>query len=312
MVRALKELDVDVWFERENIHSLSADGEFMLTILASFAQEESLSASENQKWRIRKNFSEGVLTTTIMYGYNYEHGTLHVIPEEADVIRMIFSDYLSGMGVNAIVRKLCKLNIPAKHGGIWNQNVVQEMLQNEKYKGDLLLQKTFISDHISKKQIKNEGQLPKYYVENAHEAIIEPAVFDAVQSEIQRRSTGKKTTPKVNYPFTSKIVCEKCGKSYRRRTTSTGAKWCCATYNTYGKAYCDAQQIPESVLEGIVADREFKQIKVPCAGEIKVIWMDGSESVHHWQNPSRADSWTEDMRRAAGERSKAWHESQSQ
>ena len=312
MVRALKELGVDVWFERENIHSLSADGEFMLTILASFAQEESLSASENQKWRIRENFSEGVLTTTTMYGYRYEHGELFVIPEEAEVVRMIFSDYLSGMGVNAIVRKLRDLGIPAKHGGIWKQNVVRGMLQNEKYKGDLLLQKTFVLDHISKKQIKNEGQLPQYYVDNAHEAIIEPSVFDAVQAELQRRSTGKGKPAAGRYPFSGKIVCEKCGKKYRRKTTTAGVKWTCSTYNTYGKAYCDAQQIPEPILEGIIGQREFRQIRVPCAGEVKVIWADGSETVHYWQNPSRGDSWTDEMRRAAGERSRQWHRSQSQ
>ena len=312
MVRALRELGVDVWFERENIHSLGADGEFMLTILASFAQEESLSASENQKWRIRKNFSEGILTTTIMYGYNYDHGELTIIPEEAEVVRMIFNDYLSGMGVNAIVRKLCDLGIPAKHGGIWRQYVIQNMLQNEKYKGDMLLQKTFIADHISKAQVKNTGQLPQYYVQNAHEAIIEPAVFDAVQAEIQRRSIGKRDEPKKTYPFTGKIVCEKCGKNYRRKTTASGIKWCCSTYNTYGKAYCDAQQIPESILEGLVGEREFQQIRVPCAGVVKVIWKDGSETVHHWQNPSRAESWTDEMRRAAGERTKEWYRSQSQ
>ena len=312
MVRALKELGVDVWFERENIHSLGADGEFMLTILASFAQEESLSASENQKWKIRKSFSEGILTSTTMYGYCFEQGELFIIPEEAEVVRMIFSDYLSGMGVNAIVRKLRRLNIPAKYGGVWGQNTIQKMLRNEKYKGDLLLQKTFIVDHISKKQAKNDGQLPQYYVENAHEAIIEPAVFDEVQTEIKRRAKNEGKPAPARYPFTGKIMCEKCGKNYRRKTTAAGIRWCCSTFNTYGKAYCDAQQIPETILEGIVGNREFKQIRVPCAGEIKVVWTDGSETVHHWQNPSRSESWTEEMRRAARERNKKWHENQSQ
>lgn len=311
IVRELRELGVDIWFERENIHSLSADGEFLLTILASFAQEESLSNSENQKWKIRKNFSEGILTSTTMLGYRLEKGQLIIIPEEAEIVRMIFQDYLSGMGTNAIVRKLRKSGIPTKHDCTWRESVVSRMLSNEKYKGDMLLQKTFTVDHISKKHVKNEGQLPQYYVEHSHEPIIPPAMFDAVQSEIARRSINR-SREKAKYPFTGKIVCGKCGKNYRRKTTATGIRWCCSTFNNYGKEYCDAQTIPESVLEGIVGTREFTRIRVPCAGLIRVEWADGTESEHHWQNPSRSESWTDEMRQRASERSKEWHKSQSQ
>ncbi len=311
MVRELRTLGVDVWFERENIHSIGADGEFIFTILSSFAEEESISASENQKWKIRKNFAEGIPTATIMYGYDYDNGVLVINPEEAENVRMIFNDYLSGMGVNAIARKLCNLGIPTKNGCAWRQNVILGMLRNEKYKGDMLLQKTFRPDHLRKMGVKNEGQLAQYYVEHTHEAIITPELFGLVQEELKRRSRGKRKTPANTYAFTGKIICEKCGKTYQHKKTASGPKWCCFTYNHYGKAYCDAQQIPESVLEGIVGERDFQQIRVPDAGVIKVIWKDGSENIYHWQNPSRSESWTEEMRREAGERRKEWKKGRS-
>ena len=288
-----------------NIHSIGTDGEFLLTILASFAQEESLSASENQKWRIRKKFEEGIPTGTIMMGYQTIDGEFVIIPEEAEVVRMIFSDYLSGMGLNAIVRKLRDMGIPTKHERTWKESVVRKMLTNEKYKGDMRLQKCFRLDHISKKTVKNEGQLPQYYVEEAHEAIIDKDTFDAVQEELKRRSVPAPKAPPTIYPFTRKIVCEKCGKNYRRKTTASGIRWICTTFNTYGKAYCDSQQIPESTLEMIVGDRAFTQIRIPGPGVIKVQWEDGSETVHKWSNPSRSESWTPEMRMAVGAKTRA-------
>ncbi len=155
-----------------------------------------------------------------------------------------------------------------------------------------------------------EHDVALHYGEKGANAIIQRP-RDAVQVEIARRSAGQKS-PKSEYPFTGKILCEKCGKNYRRKTTAAGIRWCCSTFNTYGREYCDAQMIPESVLEGIVGDREFKRISVPCAGTIRVEWADGTESEHHWQNPSRSKSWTEEMRQRASERSKEWHKSQSQ
>lgn len=302
-VRELRELGVDVWFEKENLHSLSLDVEFLISLYASFAQEESLSASENQKWKIRKNFSEGISTATSILGYRYENGSFVIIPEEAETVKMIFEDYLSGMGSNAIARKLRRMELPTKHGGTWRENVILNMLSNEKYKGDMLLQKTFRLDHISKKKVRNEGQLPQYYVENSHDAIIPPDLFDAVQAERKRRSVLEKSRERKTYPFTGKIICGKCGKKYRRKTTSAGIRWICSTYNTYGKEFCDAKQIPENILESIVGDRDFRQICALDEHTLKVIWADGTESVHNWENRSRSESWTEEMRKEARERS---------
>ena len=151
-VRELKLLGIDVYFEKENISSLSTDGEFMLTILASYAQEESRSASENQKWRIRKMFEQGRPNNGNMLGYRLIDGKLHIVPEEAEVVKTIFDDYLSGMGVISIIKKLTGAGISTKNGSVWHESTLQKILRNEKYSGDMLLQKTFSLDHLNRKR----------------------------------------------------------------------------------------------------------------------------------------------------------------
>ena len=230
------------------------------------------------------------------------------IPEEAETVRTIFELYLSGLGKNAIVKKLTELGLQPKHGGVWRESVISAMLRNEKYKGDLLMQKNFVFDHISKKTLKNNGELPRYYVEGYHEPIISPELFDRVQEEIRRRAEGIKQTPAKTYPFTGKIVCEKCGKHFRRKVLRSGAKWSCSTYDKLGRAHCDAQMIPEPALQAIVEDRPFRLIRVPENGTVIVDWEDGSESEHDWQNPPRSSYWTEEMRHAAAERTRQWHQ----
>ena len=173
-VRELKTLDVDVFFEEQNLHSASADGELMLTILASYAQEESLSASENCKWRIRNEFKKGNPSCGLMiYGYDYRDGKLVINPQEAEVVQMIYADYLSGMGRNAIMRKLDQLGIPTKQGSCWAVNTIVSILTNEKLTGDMCLQKYYVTNHLTKQKIRNNGQLPQYYVEGSHEGIID-------------------------------------------------------------------------------------------------------------------------------------------
>lgn len=144
-VRELKSIGIDVFFERENIHSMSGDGELMLTILASFAQEESRSASENQKWRIRKQYEIGRPGSTTIMGYKLVDGVFYVIPKEAQTVQLIYDLYLSGLGKNAIMKRLNEMRIPSKHGGTWNESCIHSVLTNEKYKGDILLQKAMWS-----------------------------------------------------------------------------------------------------------------------------------------------------------------------
>ena len=175
-IRELKSLEVDIFFEQENIHSLSAEGELMLTILSSYAQEQSRQVSENCKWRIRKDFREGKPNIGKLLGYRLKDGVFVVIPEEAVVIKQIFADYLSGMGTLAIQKKLLEQGVKLSRCG------VRWILQQDKYTGDLLLQKTFTENHISKRGRKNEGQLPMYHVPDARSGKI--ALTKAGESDI--------------------------------------------------------------------------------------------------------------------------------
>ena len=318
-VRALGELGIDVFFEEQNLHTASADGELLLTILASYAQEESRSVSENCKWRIRKDYQEGKLTGGVhMYGYDFHDGTLVVNPQEADVVRMIFVDYLSGMGRNAIMRKLIRLGIPTKLGGRWAENTVASILSNEKVVGDLCLQKGFITDHLTKQKRVNHGELPKYYVEGAHEAIIDRSTFDAVQVEVARRTHKSKPTSKEpRSEFSGIIRCGRCGANFTRKINGIGTKyakanWACATYTTHGKEHCAAKRIPEDILRQKCAEAlesntysaaaftsRVAAITIPEDGVLVFTFKDGAQKTILWEKHSRRDSWTDEMKSKA-------------
>jgi DNA invertase Pin-like site-specific DNA recombinase len=322
-VRELRELGIAVFFEKENCYAHSVDGEFVLTLMASYAQQESWSASENMKWRIRKMFEQGRPNTGNMLGYRLFHGTLYVIPEEAEIVKMIFADYLSGMGRNAIMRKLNNMGIPASGGGKWGESTLHRILRNEKYAGDMLLQKTYRLDHISKKTIINRGERPMYHVEDSHEAIIDKETFAAVQREIERRAKKCKPQTRKHYPFTSLLRCGQCGKCYRRRIAAAGSKyekpvWMCATFNAHGKSACSSQQIPENILiaktieilgvakltEEVLKQQIF-EIQMPQHSQLVYVFKDGHVAVAEWQNPSRRESWTEEMKQVARDRQQA-------
>ena len=315
-VRELKAMGVDVYFEEQNIHTISADGELMLTILASYAQEESRSASENQKWRVRKNFEEGKPWTGSVLGYRYENGVYIVKPDEAEVVREIFADYLSGMGIEAIMKKLNAEGRTTRNGKSWTRSNVQRVLNNYSYTGNLLLQTTFREDHITKRRRTNRGELPMYHAENTHEAIIHMDDFQAVQAEMARRSAkhNKTTHGPVKYPFTSMIVCGICGKGYRRKVTRTGPVWICSTFNVYGKSAYPSKQIPEGVLERAAAEalgmdafdvdtlrNKITAIRAKNGNDLVFCFKDGSERTVHWADRSRSESWTPEMRVAARE-----------
>jgi DNA invertase Pin-like site-specific DNA recombinase len=307
-VRELKNLDVDIFFEEQNIHSLSGDGELMLSILSSYAQEESRSCSENCKWRVRKNFSEGKVGGMTMFGFRLKNGQLQVVPEEAAVVREVFSDYLSGMGVTAIMKKY------RAKGFTFSKTGLSGMLRNEKFQGDMLLQKSFVEDHISKRKVKNIGQLPQYLVEESHEAIIDKSTFAAVQAEIARRAARFNPKPKAPaaYPYTGLIRCGKCGAAYKRKHAAAGSKyekivWICTAFDTLGKAECDSQQIPEDILEAKIAEvgglALIAEIRAPGQNRLNFILKDGTTQELAWAHPSRRQSWTPEMREAARQKS---------
>ena len=309
-IRELKDIGVGVYFEEQNINTLSAEGELMLTILASYAQEESRSASENIKWRIRNDFKKGKASSTAIMGYVLVNGTFIIIPQEAEIVKRIFDDFLGRMGKLAIMKKLISMDIPTKCGGDWNEKTIDKMLRNEKYMGDMLLQKSFRSDHINKKKIINRGELPMYHIVDSHEPIIDRKTFQLVQAELEKRAAlhhPTRETPET-YPFTGKIVCGHCGKNYRRKIANAGTPyerivWICNTFNRLGRVACPSQQIPEDILLKI-ADMDFKQIRVPEPNTIILVMPDGSEIERLWQHKSRRESWTDEMKAAAREKAK--------
>lgn len=161
-VRELKLLGVDVYFEKENLHSTSSDGDLMLSVLASFAQEESKSASNNMKWRIRNDFEQRKIGSITIFGYcRNADGVLEIEPSEAEIVHMIFSDYISRMGGQAIAHKLNEMGIPTRQGNLWTNPRIKELLTNEKYIGNMLLQKYYRNNHIEKIKTKNHGELPQ-------------------------------------------------------------------------------------------------------------------------------------------------------
>lgn len=263
-------------------------------------------------------FEEGRPNTGTMLGYRLVDGTLQIVPEEAEIVKMIFADFLSGMGKNLIMKKLNRMGIVSVNGNAWGENSISRILRNEKYTGNMLLQKTYNLDHISKKKIINRGERPMYYVENSHEPIIDKETFSLVQQELKRRAERLPVKPEVmTYPFTSLLCCGLCGKHFRRKVTSAGTKyeksvWICPTFNTYGKSACPAQQIPETILFAKTSevlgvtewDREtlmanISEIQVPGSSRLVYVFRDGRTQEIAWQNPSRRESWTEEMKQKA-------------
>lgn len=314
MVRELSALGVNVYFERENINSMGGEGEMILSILASFAQEESRSASENQLWRVRKNFEEGKPWTGVLFGYRIKKGQYVVVPKEAEVVRGIFDDYIAGKGYAVIARELNDRGILTRYGEPWGFTSVQKLLKNYTYTGNLLLQKTFTENYITKKQLPNRGEQPMYHVKNAHEAIVSMETFEAAQMESDRRTEhfhAKKST--AVYPFTGKLRCKCCGKNYRRKTTASKVVWICSTFNSHGKTACPtSKQIPEETLMATAASilglEEFEEhifistvarIEVGEKNALRFQLRNGQTIDTTWEDRSRSDSWTKEKREAA-------------
>jgi len=188
-VRELNSMGIGVFFEEQNINTLSGDGELMLTILASYAQEESRSVSENIKWRIRNNMKSGKTIPHRVYGFNVTSGKLVIKPDEADVVRKIFNLYLSGLGFREIAKKLNAQGVKSPKGGSkWYLSVVRKLLTNEKMCGDIKFQKHFVENHLTKHVVRNRGELPMFYLSGTHEGIVSKETWDSVQAEILRRS----------------------------------------------------------------------------------------------------------------------------
>ena len=216
-VRKLKAKGIEVYFEKENIWTLDSKGELLITIMSSLAQEESRSISENCTWGQRKRFADGKVSVPFGHFLGYDRGqdgNLVINTEQAITVRHIYSMFMQGMTPYAIASKLTADGILSPGGNPkWCTGTVKNILKNEKYKGDALLQKSYTVDFLTKKQKVNKGEIPQYYVENNHPAIIEPEQFEIVQREIERRNKSKERYSGVHM-FSGRIKCGQCGGWY--------------------------------------------------------------------------------------------------
>ncbi len=257
-VRHLKELGVEVRFQRENINSMSGDGELMLTILASFAQAEVEAMSQNMRWTIKKGFEQGRPHTyhpTLGYRWNDELKRLEIVPEEADVVRMIFNLYLSGYSLQNIVNELEKQGIKPMQAERFHVSTISKMLDNITYTGNLLLQKYYTKGTVNKKLTKNKGELDQYYAENTHEPIIDMEAFEAVQERKRRMRQVLGSESYETLQFSRKIVCGCCGRKYMRvHTVGNGHSyyyWKCWMKKDRGSKACASRSLREDKLEAI-------------------------------------------------------------
>jgi len=265
-VRMLKDLGIGVIFEKENINTLDSKGEVLLSILSSLAQDESRSISENSTWGIRRRFEQGKVAVnhTKFMGYDKdEEGSLIINEKQAKVVRRIFADFLDGKGPNRIAKDLEKEGVSNWNGKAkWYESSIRKMLSNEKYKGDALLQKTYTVDFLSKKRVENNGEVPQYYVEESHPAIIGKDTWEAVQLEMERKRlyAEKHQIQKIDYatdehPFAGRVICGCCGKGYGRKVWNSSDErfrriiWRCnSKYDVKGKIGCESRHIDDAML----------------------------------------------------------------
>ncbi len=279
-IRTLKELGVDVFFEEQGIHSTQEGAEFYITIYGSIAQSESENISANVRWGKTQSAKEGNVPFHYKKILGYRKGAdgkPEIEPEGAEIIRFIYERFLAGDSFGKIALRLEEQGAKTPTGKEkWQRSTVQAILSNERYKGDAILGKTYIADCLSKKVKVNNGERPKYYVENNHPAIIDAATFGRVQEEIARR-TGKRKVKQVGtkteqgrycckYALTELLVCGECGTPYRRCTwTIRGQKkivWRCINRLDFGKKYChESPTIEESLLHQAIMTAIFNQAK---------------------------------------------------
>lgn len=263
-VRKLKfDYNVEVFFEKENIYSFDSKMELVLTMLSSIAQEESRNISENTKWGIKKRFKDGVAicNTSRFLGYDKdEDGNLIINPEEAKIVKRIFREYLEGKGFTSIANGLEKDDVPTVTDATrWWGSTISGILSNEKYCGDLLLQKTVTVDYLTKKRVDNNNISPQYMVENNHKPIISKEMFEMVKKERERRfqiTSGKDKDRRkyvTRYGFSGKLICGNCGTTLKRRhwntnTPSEKIVWQCNNY-IRGIKYCNAKAVNDTDLK---------------------------------------------------------------
>lgn len=318
VVRHLKELGIEVRFEKEKINSLSGDGELMLTLLASFAQEESISISNNVKWGVRKRMQEGIPNGhPRVLGYRWEGDQLVIVPEEAEIVKRVFQNFLDGKSRLETEREFEAEGIRSINGCVMRDSNLKTILNNVTYTGNLLLQKEYISDPIEKKWKKNRGELPQYFVENTHEPIIDMETFQYVQDEIARRKElGALANKSLNTCcFTGKIKCPYCSQSYMHsRRTKNGHYqefWNCGskkkkkqgdgcpvggTINHKNLVLKCAEVLGIDTFDEDVFLKEVDHIDVPKRYTLEFHMTDGRVITKDCPNTGHQDCWTPEYR----------------
>ena len=284
-VRMLKERNVAVFFEEENINTLTMDGELLLVILSSVAQQEVENISENVKKGLKMKMQRGEMVGfqgCIGYDYDKETKTLHINEEGAEIVRYIFDRYVSGIGSFVIAKELNEMGKKTIRGNNWSQSTVMGVIKNEKYKGDILLGKTFTVDPISKRRLDNVGEEDQFYVKQHHEPIISEEQFDIAQEIRKKRGKavfkgevvpGKREKYSRKYAFSCMLECGFCGSNFSRRSWHGGSSyrkvvWQCVTNTKKGKQFCpDSKGIPEKCIE----DAFVESYRLLCSDNREVL-----------------------------------------
>lgn len=289
-IRKLKLLGIAVYFEKENINTLSESSEILLTILSSLAQGEAESTSTNNKWSIIKRFKKGTFIIGIpAIGYtNNEDGELTIDGQEVNIVRYIFKQYLNGKGSYAIARELNEMGIPTiRDAEEWSEGVVRDILQNPIYTGDLLLQKTYTTEVVPFKHKRNKGELPQYFISDNHEPIISREEAEAVKEIYEYRRKQMKTdgTKSQNrYAYSSKIICGECGNVFRRQKIYIGkpyekVQWCCIQH-IRNKDKCSMIAVRETIIQDAFTlmwnklSSNYTEILYPLLESLKRLRMD--------------------------------------
>ncbi len=256
-IRQLKEKGVGIWFEKENIDTLDAKGELLITLMSSLAQEESRSISENVTWGKRKSFADGKISLPYKQFLGYRkgvNGLPEIVEEEAAIVRRIYRHFLEGKSPSWIAKRLTAEGIPTPGGKQnWRPNTVESILTNEKYRGDAMLQKSFTVDFLTKKTKVNEGEVQQYYITDSHPAIIPPEVFEIVQGEIAARKAAGRQNSSAHC-FSGKVICGECGGAYGSKVWHSNdayrrVVWQCNRKYTKGQARCATPHLTDVQLE---------------------------------------------------------------
>lgn len=304
-IRMLKDMNIPVFFEKESINTMDAKGEVLITIMASLAQQESESLSKNVKIGIQYRFQQGkvMVNARCFLGYDKdEEGHLVINPNEAEIVKRIFREYLEGASCKKIAKGLERDGILTSWGKKkWHDTSIRLILENEKYMGDALLQKTYTVDYLQKKRVKNTGIMPQYYIEDDHEAIIPKEMFLKVQEEIARRGElstcfGRKKGFSANHAFSQTVFCAECGEQFRRiHWNNRGKKsivWRCITRLT-DKDKCRARTVNEDNL--IAAFLAALNEMVSNSTEYLQRLKDNLETALKAANPESAEALAERM-----------------